>query len=338
VNSNLKFFNPTEPFKLEKGGQIENFRLAYQTSGEINADRSNVVWVFHAFSANADVLDWWQGLFGAGRLYDPKDYFIICVNVIYSPYGSSHPGTIDAPLVTVRDVTRSQLMLADSLGIRKVHTLIGASYGGSQVLEFASVFKGEVDQMILMSCAARESAWSIAIHESHRMALKADSTFGEPDGGREGIRAARAMGMVLYRTRKAYLEKHTDTDDRLSEHSVNGYLHYKGDTFADRFDALCYYHLCNTLDTHNLGRDRGGLEQALSNIKFKALIIGVDSDNLIPPENQEFIAEHLPNASFQLISSDYGHDAFLVETEKIEPLIRAFYEQNETKQSKVKAS
>ncbi len=322
----LKYFNTDKAFQLENGGQIDNLRLAYRTYGKMNTNQSNVIWVFHAFSGSSNVMEWWKGLFGQERLYSPDEYFIICVNSLASPYGSSRPDKIEAPLVTVRDVVRSQQLLAKELAITKIHTLIGPSYGGSQALEFAYTFSGDVEHLVLISCAARESAWSIAIHEVHRMALLADPTFGNPGQGKAGMRAARAMGLMLYRTRKSFLEKHSDLDDRQNSFSVSDYLAYQGEKFAKRFDALCYYHLSLTLDTHHLGRARGGVATALAKIKTNALVIGVGSDELIPASNQAYIARYLPNAVYNEIESDYGHDAFLVESDLIAKRIRAFYD------------
>ena len=322
-------------FILESGQKLENLELAYHTYGEINEKRNNVVWVFHALSANADVMEWWPGLFGEEDYFNPKEYFIVCVNVLGSPYGSTRPIDQDFPLYTVRDVVQAHLLIADELNISHIHVAIGGSFGGSQALEFAYAFEGLIDNLILIASSAKESAWGIAIHESQRMAMKADPTFGTPEGGSDGIRAARAIGMLTYRSVRSFETQQTNYDDRVDDFDVSSYIQYQGTKFDKRFDSLSYYYLSKCMDTHNIGRDRGGVEQTLSQIGIKTLVIGIDSDMLLPTRLQKFIASCLPNGYYREISSDFGHDGFLIETEKLTQTISKFIRTSPVKELSV---
>ncbi len=321
----LKLFKSKVPFDLESGEKIDKFEIAYHTYGKPNEDGSNVVWVFHALSANSDVFEWWPGLFGEGCLFNPDDYFIICANTIGSPYGSSCPENLQFPQFTVRDVVRAHVLLANKLGINKIHTIIGGSFGGNQALEFTYLFNGKIDNMVLVASCAKESAWGIAVHESQRLALQSDPTFGTKGGGESGMKAARSMAMLTYRTSDTFIKEQSDHDEKTDDFRASSYLQYQGDKFVKRFNALCYYYLSKCLDSHNIGRDRDGEVNALQNIVVPTLIIGIKSDTLIPTRLQKFMAEHIPHAIYEEIDSTYGHDGFLKETEKISEKIRAFY-------------
>jgi len=317
-------YHKIKNFQFESGVVLPELKIAYQTFGRLNADKSNVVWVFHALSANADVLEWWPGLFGENDYFNPDEHFIICANVIGSPYGTTAPRNLDFPLFTVRDVVKSQLLLSEYLKINRIKVAIGGSFGGNQALEFAYSFKGIIDNLILLVSNAQESAWGKAIHQAQRMALKADNTFGNTGGGQKGVKAARAIAMLTYRTSEAYTNTQTDTDDKIDNFKASSYIQYQGDKFEKRFNALSYYYLCKCLDTHNIGRARGGVTQALLEIKNKTLLIGIDTDMLIKPNQQKFMAQYLPNAVYKEIYSDFGHDGFLIETKAITKLIVKF--------------
>jgi len=310
---------------LESNQAITDLELAYQTFGELNKEKDNVIWAFHAISGNSNVMDWWPGIFGEEAIYNPKSYFIICANTLGSPFGSTMPADFNFPNFTVRDVVQAHILLAKELGITKIHTAIGGSFGGYQALEFAYSFLGEIDHLILLACSAKESAWGIAIHESQRMALKADITFGEKGEGKEGIKAARAIAMLTYRTSEVIIEEQTDTENRIDDFKASGYINYQGDKFSKSFDALSFYYLTKCIDSHNIGRNRGGEVLALQKIKIPTLVIGFNSDTLNPIRFQKFLAEHLPNSVFKGFDSEFGHDGFLLETDKITESINKFY-------------
>ena len=317
-----------EPFVLESGEQIDGLEIAYHTFGTINENKDNVIWAFHALTANSDVLDWWSGLFGEECLYSPERYFIICANILGSPYGTTRPGNLSFPHFSARDVVSAHRLLAEHLEINQIHTAIGGSFGGNQVLEFALTYQGKIGHLVLIASCSKESAWGIAIHESQRIALKSDSTFGTEKGGEAGMKTARSIAMLTYRTSDAFIAQQTNNDEKVDDFKASSYIQYQGDKFVKRFNALCYYYLLKCLDTHNLGRDRGGEVQALSQIQVSTLVIGIDTDVLIPVRFQKFIAENIPHSNYQEISSEYGHDGFLIETEEITQKIEEFYSKN----------
>lgn len=321
-------YTVSEPFVLESGDRIGQLDIAYHTFGSLNERKDNVIWAFHALSANSDVLEWWPGLFGKGCLYNPDKYFIVCANTIGSPYGSTRPQDLLFPYFSVRDVIKAHQLLANNLGIDRIHTAIGGSFGGNQVLEFATTYQGDIDHLVLVASCSRESAWGIAVHESQRLALKSDPTFGTENGGEAGMKAARSMAMLTYRTSDAFVAQQTDNDEKTDDFRASSYIQYQGDKFAKRFNALCYHYLTKCLDSHNIGRDRGGEVKALRDIQVPTLVIGIESDALIPTRFQRFIAENMPHATYQEIPSDFGHDGFLIETEKITQKIEEFYTRN----------
>ncbi len=320
----IKIHKCKNDFYLESGASISNLQIAYHTYGKINAAEDNIIWVFHALTASSDVLDWWQGLFGEKDLFSPERYFIICANVLGSPYGSTQPSSLDFPQFSVRDIVAAHYLLAKELGIVKISVAIGGSFGGNQALEFAYGFEGQIAKLILVASSAKESAWSIAVHETQRMAMRSDKTFGQAQGGNEGMAAARAIGMLTYRTSEAFIETQTDQQDKLDDFRASSYIQYQGEKFIKRFNALSYYYLSKCLDTHNVGRVRGGVQKALEKITIPTLVIGIDSDLLIPPALQEEMVAYLPNGIYKKIKSEFGHDGFLVETEKISSLISEF--------------
>lgn len=317
------------PFKLESGNYIYDLELAYHTFGKLNEKKDNVIWVFHALTANSDVIDWWPSLFGADLPIDPKDYFIICVNTLGSYYGSTGPRSINPdsnesyglsfPDFTVRDVVATQLLLANHLNIQKVKLALGGSFGGFQALEFAIMFPGKIDNLALLVTSAKETAWSIAIHESQRLSLTADQSFfgNEPTSGQDGLRAARGIGLLTYRTYEVYKQSQTDDDDRLTNFRASAYIRYQGDKLVKRFHAHCYWYLGRCLDTHNIGRGRGGLEKVLNMINIPTQVIGIQTDRLVPTAEQHYIASHIPDSEFIEIQSAFGHDGFLIEGTKI---------------------
>ncbi len=320
----MKTFKIKE-LQLESQKKISDLKIAYQTFGQLNEDKSNVIWVFHAISGDTDVPTWWSGLFGQEKLFNPESHFIICANCIGSPYGSSRPLDFSFPQFTIRDLVKTYLHLAKSLGIDAIHTVIGGSFGGYQALEFSYSFPGSIHHMILLASSSRESAWGIAVHEAQRMALKADASFGEEGGGVEGLKAARALGLLTYRTSEILIKDQTDEEYTLDAYKASSYIKYKGDKFSKRFDSLCLYYLTKCIDSHNIGRKRGGEVKALQSISIPTLIIGFTTDLLVPIASQKFLASHLPKAYFSEINSKYGHDGFLMEHQKIQDSIEKFY-------------
>jgi len=263
--SGLQFFKIQESFPLENGGVLPELTLGFHTFGKLNETCSNVIWVCHALTANSDVSDWWSGLFGPGNIFDPEKYFIVCANMIGSCYGSTGPRSInpdtgkaygkDFPLVSIRDIARSQELLRQHLGIESIELCIGGSCGGHQVLELVFLIPEKIKKIALLVCAARESAWAIAIHESQRMAIEADQSWtnDEDNSGAAGLRAARAIGLLSCRTIEAYRETQSDTDERSDNFRASSYMKYQGEKIVRRFFSQSYWQLTKILDTHNVG-------------------------------------------------------------------------------------
>lgn len=327
-------------FALESGESLPGFQLKYTTLGQLNKERDNVVWVCHALTGSSDFTDWWNGLFTEEGPFDPRDYFIICVNALGGCYGSTGPLSInpatgkayfhDFPLITNRDVVAAFDLLRVELGIEQVHTLIGGSLGGQQVLEWA-IEKPEVFiHLIPIACNAFHSPWGIAFNEAQRMAISTDATWKENDfrAGQEGMKTARAIAMISFRSFEAFGKSQAEkTQDKLDDYRAASYQRYQGQKLANRFNAFTYWTLTKAMDNHHVGRGRGSEGIALKTIKAKTLVVGINSDILFPLAEQQFIAESISGASLEIISSLYGHDGFLIEFDQMKNIIRKFFKQ-----------
>jgi homoserine O-acetyltransferase len=320
------FISPTS-FALELGGELPCLELAYQTIGELNAEKDNVIWICHAFTGSQDVAEWWQGLVGAGKLFNPENNFIVCVNILGSHYGSSGPLSInpstqqayfhDFPEITIRDVVNSFEILRKSLKIDQIKTCIGGSLGGQQAVEWAIMQPELIKNLILVATNAVHSSWGIAFNESQRMAIEVDPTWKEshPLAGIKGMMAARATALLSYRNYETYQITQSRSENTLgSALRAVSYQRYQGEKLASRFNAFSYFVLSKMMDSQDVGRNRGGVVAALKSIKAKTLVIGIKSDALFPIVEQEFLAKQIPGASFQVIDSLYGHDGFLIES------------------------
>lgn len=328
-------------FELEAGGSLEGFQLRYTTLGKFNADRTNVVWICHALTGSPDFTDWWSGLFNEGRFFDPGQYFIICANVLGGCYGSTGHLSINAatgkqffhsfPTITNRDVVRAFDLLRRELRIDQVHTLIGGSLGGQQVLEWAIEQPDVFQHIVPIATNATHSPWGVAFNEAQRMAIEADATWKDNDirAGIEGLKAARAIGMLSYRYYDTYSQTQGErSNDKLDEYRASTYQRYQGQKLANRFNAFTYYGLSRMMDSHNVGRKRESIELALRSIKAKTLVVGIDSDILFPLHEQRFLADTIPQARLEVMSSLYGHDGFLVEFEQLSQHIRKFFQED----------
>lgn len=331
-------FHYNKTFQLEAGEKLSGFQLKYTTLGKLNHDRSNIVWVCHALTGSSDFTDWWGELFREGSAFDPREYFIICANMLGGCYGSTGPLSIDPangkvfyhefPSLTSRDVVRAFDLLREELKISTIHTLLGGSLGGQQVLEWA-IAKPEVFRHIIpMACNAFHSPWGIAFNEAQRMAIEADSTWKENDqrAGAEGLKAARAIGMISYRYYETFTQTQAEkTDHKLDDFRAATYQRYQGQKLVNRFNAFTYYRFTKMMDSHNVGRNRPSVKEALSAIAAKTLVVGIDSDILFPVAEQKFLAENIPNAQYAEMTSLYGHDGFLVEFDQLDTILKQFY-------------
>jgi homoserine O-acetyltransferase len=327
----MEYFQYQQPFTLENGQNLPELTIAYHSYGQLNANKDNVIWVCHALTANSDAKDWWPGMIGDGLLFDTSKYFVICANIIGSCYGSTGPLSINPqtgkpyydsfPMITIRDMVRAHVLLREHLEIQKIYLLTGGSIGGYQVLEWALMEKDVIKNLLLLTTSAAESAWGIAVHTAQRLAIEADNTWREQkaDAGVKGMKAARAIGMLTYRSYDILVEKQTDEDvNKLDNYKASSYIIHQGEKLVKRFNAYTYWMLTKAMDSHNIARGRTkDIAAALKMISNKTLIIGISSDVLCPVAEQKFMAENMPNATYVEINSAYGHDGFLVEIDKI---------------------
>ena len=333
-----KVFHYNKKYQLESGEYLPELQLFYTTYGKINSDKSNVIWVCHAFSGNSDFTEWWSGLFGEGKLYDPKKYFVVCVNMPGGCYGSTGPlsenpetGTPyfhEFPIITNKDIVNSYGLIREHLQIDHIHTVIGCSMGGQQAIEWAVKEPKLFDHLIAIGANAKHSPWAIAFNETQRMAIAADQTWIENNesAGLEGMKAARAVGLLSYRNYVCYEQKQHETTDKVFDNfKASSYQNYQGEKMTRRFNAFSYWIISKAMDSQNVGRDRGGVENALSKIKAKSLFLGIDNDILFPTVEQKYLTSHVPDAQYQEIDSIYGHDGFLLEFEKLTKTITHFY-------------
>jgi homoserine O-acetyltransferase len=312
---NQHVFVGNQPLRLECGEVLHNWQVAYTTYGSLNAERSNVVWVFHALTGSSAVLDWWPGLFGTDRVFDPQHDFIVCVNMLGSCYGSTVPDRAHVPVITIRDMVEAHKQVHAHLGLGKISVGIGGSMGGQQLLEWAVQSPDLFNTIIPMATNAVHSAWGIAFNEAQRMALE------HPDEAK-GLAAARAIGMLSYRGYDIYNLKQTDSDERLDGYSAGSYQQYQGQKLADRFSRDAYYYLSKAMDSHDVGRGRGGRERVLQGVRSRAIVFGFETDLLFPIEEQMFLAKHIPISKLHSVKSSYAHDGFLVEVEQINTILR----------------
>ncbi|SIR15478.1 homoserine O-acetyltransferase MetX [Pontibacter lucknowensis] len=337
-------FHYQKQFQLESGASLPGFQLAYTTYGQLNQDQSNVVWVCHALTGSSDFTDWWTELFGEGKLYEPADWFVVCANTLGGCYGSTGPLAVNPetlqpyyhsfPQLTNRDIVRAFDLLRQDLGIARVHTLLGGSLGGQQALEWAILQPEVCGHLIQVASNARHSAWGIAFNESQRMAIRQDPTWqtSTSESGIAGLKTARAIAMLSYRHYTCYEASQQEPGNSITDDfRAASYQVYQGEKLAQRFNAYTYWLLSKAMDSHNIGRDRGGVEKALERLRAKTLFVGVDTDLLFPIEEQQQLHRLVPGSRFSQLRSGYGHDGFLVETAQLTKAIQDFYQAEKVK-------
>lgn len=332
------------PLKLESGESLQKLEIAYHTFGTLSPTRDNVVWVCHALTANSDVADWWPHTVETGCFLDPDRWFVVCANIIGSSYGSTGPLSVnpateapyygDFPALTIRDMVAAHRILADALGIDRIHALVGSSVGGFQAIEWAVSQPARFDRLILIATDAFASPWTIAIDETQRMAIEADPTFGlpAPDAGAKGLAAARAIGLLTYRGAAGYNLTQTDSPQQTQADSLIPreqrrpctYQQYQGVKLVRRYNAYSYHTILNAFDTHDVGRNRGGREKALATIECPTIVIGITTDMIFPPADMRRLASEIPGARYCEIRSEFGHDGFLVEHRQLNNLLLDF--------------
>jgi len=327
------------PFALESGARLTDVQVGYRTWGRLADDGGNAVVVCHALTGSADADVWWAPLFGPGKALDPERDFIVCSNILGGCYGttgptSTRPGSArrygpEFPPVTVRDMVGLQIELLNALGVRHITLVLGGSLGGMQVLEWALMDPERVEAIAPIAVGGRHSAWCIGISEAQRQAIFADARWqgGSYDPARPpdaGLAAARAIAMASYRSRASFERRFGRAEREAGLFQVESYLRRQGQQLVERFDANTYVTLTRAMDSHDVARGRGEYEDVLRSIRQPALIVGIDSDVLYPLVEQAELASLLPAAELVELSSDNGHDAFLVDAKRLEPILTDF--------------
>lgn len=329
-------FKSARPFILESGEELAELTIAYHTYGRLNEKRDNVVWVCHALTANSDVADWWPHTVEEGKFLDPSKWFVVCANIIGSHYGTTGPLSVnpavgepyylDFPAFSIRDMVKAHILLADSLGLERIHALVGSSVGGFQAVEWAVEEPERFDRLILIATAEEATPWAIALDETQRMAITADSSFGEKraDAGMKGLAAARAIGLLSYRGGTGYNLTQRNREGHTGDHRACTYQRYQGEKLCRRYNAYSYYSILNAFDTHDVGRGRGGKEAALARIKAPTLVVGITTDMIFPPSEMKRLSASIPGSIYREIESEFGHDGFLVEHDLLNDLLLPF--------------
>jgi len=334
----IKKINFPHPFVLESGKILPEVDVAFHTFGELNPKGDNVIWIAHALTGNSDVYSWWDGLLGEDKLFNPQQWFIVCANMLGSCYGTTGPASENPitqevyseafPLVTIRDMVNVHEMLADHLGVTSIHLAIGGSMGGQQILEWKVAFPNRINHMVLLASNAFHSPWGIAFNEAQRMAIEAGLLSKNQEVLKKGLEAARAIGMLSYRNYETFFRTQSEEQEKISDFKAASYQQYQGQKLSRRFNPYSYLTLSKAMDSHHIGRGRGGVEKVLTHIDSKTLVIGIKSDILFPIREQELLSRYIPTSSLQIIDSPYGHDGFLIEYPRISAIIRPLLEKD----------
>jgi homoserine O-acetyltransferase len=329
----IRYYHHNQPFELESGQILTEITIAYHTYGDASKP---TVWICHALTASSDAADWWPGVIGKDAIINPSDYHIVCANILGSCYGTTGPLSKDPatgepyyssfPQITIRDMVKAHILLRKHLGIARIYLLMGGSMGGYQALEWCVMENDVIANLFLLATSPTESAWGIATHTAQRLAIEADASWQNRNdkAGQKGLKAARAIGMLTYRNYTIMVAQQTDGDsEKLDDYKASSYINYQGDKLVKRFYAYSYWLLTKAMDSHHLGRGRGGTTApVLQALKQKTLIIGITSDILCPLEEQHYLHNNIPGSTIIEIDSAYGHDGFMVEAEKISNELR----------------
>lgn len=322
-----------KPYTTESGYAFPSVEIGYHIYGSPRDDKP-VVWVCHALTGNSDPLEWWPNLCGPGRVLDPRYHTIVCANVLGSCYGTTgatsvnpetgKPYLLDFPLITVRDMVQVNDILRKQLGINRIDMVIGGSLGAFQGLEWSIMEPELISHLVFIAAGARTSPWCKAFNEAQRMALEADPTFlaNIPEGGKAGLRAARAIGMISYRSFEAFEKTQFDPEeDKMEGFNAPSYLRYQGNKLVNRYSPYAYLTITRAFDSHDVGRHRGGVKKVLNSIRTRVHCVSIETDILFPVHEVMEVAAMIPKATHHTIQSLYGHDGFLVEKESLEEII-----------------
>ncbi|MGA0893862.1 MAG: homoserine O-acetyltransferase MetX [Ilumatobacteraceae bacterium] len=361
---------PERPLALDTGATLRGVTIAYETWGTLSPNADNAVLLCHAWTGDSHAAGpaeeghptpgWWEGLIGPGAAVDTDRWFVVCSNVLGGCQGSTGPASAHPddgrpygsrfPVVTVRDMVRAQARLADHLGIRRWHSVIGGSMGGMQVLEWAITFPDRVRTIVPIATCAYSTPQQIAWGAIGRRAVRLDPRWrggdyydaADGDGPAEGLAIARMVAQVTFRSDNVFTDRFgRELADGATEHDgfglwqrfeVERYLDYHGDKLARRFDTNSYLIIGKAMDLHDVGRGRSGLGAAMARISSPALVMGISSDILYPTYQQRHIDEVLRSngteSQYVEIDSPHGHDAFLIDLDQVGAPIERFLDRH----------
>lgn len=351
-------------FTTERGEELPVSRIAYETWGELNASRDNAVLVLHALTGDSHVRGpagpghptsgWWDEVVGPGAPIDTERWFVVAPNMLGGCQGSTGPSSIAPdgyewasrfPYLTIRDQVAAQVRLTDALGIDVWAAVVGGSMGGMHALEWAVGAPDRVARVGVLSAPPVNTADQIALNSVQLEAVRIDPCFqggqyydaADGDGPNRGLALARRMALLNYRSptelNQRFQRSWQSSRDPLGQggrFAVESYLDFHGNRFTRRFDANSYITLVEAMNSHDIGRGRGGVDDALARVTARALVLGIDSDRLFPIDGQHRIARGIPRAldgdSAVVLASDFGHDGFLIETGAVGAHLRRLLE------------
>ncbi len=352
-----------QPLPLDSGQSLDRVTIAYETYGNLAADKSNAILIFHALTGDQHVASphpitgkpgWWDRMVGSGKPIDTNRFHVICANVIGGCMGSTGPASLAAdgkpyamrfPVITVRDMVRAQVALLDALGIERLHAVVGGSMGGMLALSLAKNFPERAERVLAIATTARHSAQNIAFHEVGRQAIMADPNwqggdyYGHGKGPEKGLAVARMAAHITYLSEAGLTGKFgrrlQDRDAKSfgfdADFQVESYLRHQGLAFTDRFDANAYLYITRAMDYFDLAEEHGGkLAEAFAGATARFCLISFDTDWLYPTAESRAIV-HALNAvaapvSFVELSAPYGHDSFLLDVPALDRVVKGFLE------------
>ncbi|PTT20797.1 homoserine O-acetyltransferase [Microbacterium sp. HMWF026] len=350
-------------FATESGESLPHVRLAYESWGELSPDRDNAVLILHALTGDSHVrgaagpghptAGWWSDLVGPGAAIDTDRFFVVAPNMLGGCQGSTGPASIAPdgyewasrfPYLTVRDQVAAQALLADELGVGRWHAVVGGSMGGMHALEWAVGHPDRVARAAILSAPPVTTADQIALNSVQMDTVRTDPRFaggqyydaGDGDGPHRGLALARRMALLNYRSPTELNQRFQRSWQsgvsplgRGGRFAVESYLDFHGNKFTRRFDANSYLTLVQAMNSHDVGRDRDGVEDALARVTATTLVLGIDSDRLFPIDGQHRIARGIPRTldgdAAVVLSSDFGHDGFLIETAAVAMHLRRLF-------------
>jgi homoserine O-acetyltransferase len=336
ISPDTQFYRLSQPFLLESGEVLPGVQVAYRTWGSLNAARDNAILVCHAFTGWADLENWWKPFLEVGQSLDPNQDLIICSNILGSCYGTTGPTSINPatgkpyganfPQITVRDMVCLQAQLITHLEIESLKLVIGGSLGGMQVLEWAVAYPERVRSLAVIAASGRHSAWCIGLSEAQRQAIYADphwqaGNYAPDRQPTQGLAVARMIAMTTYRSWDSFTHRFgrqaaTGSD----QFAIASYLQYQG----QKLIANTYITLSHAMDRHDLTRPGRTYEAVLQSIWQPTLIVSIPSDILYPPVEQQELARLIPHATFAWLDSPHGHDAFLMDMDALNQIVRQF--------------